>query len=336
MSGLSDKWPLLGLVRRTPDIRPRISAHLCTAPNVLTHHRMTLPRRVLPEQFYMLSRRCTQRQFLLRPDDETNNAFIYCLAEAAQRFQIELIISQQMSNHHHTDLFDRYGNIIEFTAHFHKMLAKCLNALRGRWENMWSNEPPCIVELIDRSAVIDKIVYAATNPVLDHLVERVDQWPGAKTVRAFLRQEPLRATRPAFFRDDGCMPAEILLEFKIPPELGDPDALIAEVRERIEAVECEKARERANTGKRVCGRRNILRQSWRDSPTTFEPRRTLRPRVATRSKWARIEALCRNDEFQRSYRIARAAWIARTPIPFPAGTYWLVRFANAPSLEFKN
>jgi len=34
---------------------------------------------------YMITRRCTQRQFLMRPDDETNNAFIYCLAEAASR-----------------------------------------------------------------------------------------------------------------------------------------------------------------------------------------------------------------------------------------------------------
>src|SRR5205807_9903538 len=125
-------------------------------------------------------RRCTQRQFLLRPDKDTNNAFVYCLAEAAKRFQIELIVSQQMSNHHHTDLFDRYGRIIEFTEHFHKMLAKCQNALRRRWENLWSSEPPCLVRLVDRADVIDKIVYVAANPVLAHLVARVHHWPGAK------------------------------------------------------------------------------------------------------------------------------------------------------------
>jgi len=31
----------------------------------------------------MITRRCTQRQFLMRPDPVTNNAFIYCLAVAA-------------------------------------------------------------------------------------------------------------------------------------------------------------------------------------------------------------------------------------------------------------
>jgi putative transposase len=46
---------------------------------------MPLPREVLPGRTYMITRRCTQRQFLLRPDSATNNAFMYCLAVATQR-----------------------------------------------------------------------------------------------------------------------------------------------------------------------------------------------------------------------------------------------------------
>jgi putative transposase len=298
---------------------------------------MTVPRQVLPEQFYMLTRRCTQRQFLLRPDAETNNAYAYCLAEAAERYEMELIISQQMSNHHHTKFFDRYGRAIEFTAHFHKNLAKCQNALRGRWENMWSSEPPCIVQLVDRADVIDKIVYVAANPVLDHLVDRVHHWPGVKTVRALLEQEAIQAHRPAhFFREDGPMPETVTLRFSIPPELGETEKVIHEVRERIAAVEVEQMRIRAKTGKRIVGRRGVLRQSWRDSPTSREPRRNLRPRVAARSKWSRIEALRRNHAFLIAYRNARAAWLAGTPIPFPAGTYWLVRFVGVPVENLKN
>jgi hypothetical protein len=52
---------------------------------------MTLPREIIPGRFYMVTRRCTQRQLLLRPDKKTNNAFIYCLAEAAQRFGIDVL-----------------------------------------------------------------------------------------------------------------------------------------------------------------------------------------------------------------------------------------------------
>lgn len=97
----------------------------------------------------MVTRRCTQRQYLLRPDDVTNQTFWYCLAEAAQRFRIEIILPCAMSNHHHTDLYDRHGTINEFTEHFHKMLAKAMNAHRGRWENLWASEAPSIVRLGD-------------------------------------------------------------------------------------------------------------------------------------------------------------------------------------------
>src|SRR3954463_7766105 len=100
---------------------------------------MTLPRQVLPNQFYAITRRCTQRQFLLRPDPELDNAYLYCLIEAALRFDIGLIQSTAMSNHHHTDIYDRRGTVSEFMEHFHKMLAKCVNSMRGRWENCWSS-----------------------------------------------------------------------------------------------------------------------------------------------------------------------------------------------------
>ncbi len=108
---------------------------------------MTKPRQVLPGQFYQLTRRCTQRQFLLRPDEETNNAFIYCLVEAAMRFQIDVLLPIAMSHHHHTELYDRYGNIPQFTEHFHKMLPKCMNARWGRWENFRAAEEVCITRL---------------------------------------------------------------------------------------------------------------------------------------------------------------------------------------------
>jgi putative transposase len=58
---------------------------------------MSFPREVLPGRTYMITRRCTERQFLMRPDKETNNAFIYCLAEAAARFHIEVLFMAAMA-----------------------------------------------------------------------------------------------------------------------------------------------------------------------------------------------------------------------------------------------
>lgn len=83
---------------------------------------MSVPRQILPGRFYMLNRRCTQRQFLLRPDDKTNETFLYCLAEAARRFDVDVILPSVLSNHHHLVLFDRHGRIIEFAEHLHKFV----------------------------------------------------------------------------------------------------------------------------------------------------------------------------------------------------------------------
>ena len=110
---------------------------------------MSIPREVLPGRTYMITRRCTQRQFLMRPDRETNNAFIYCLAEAATDTASRCIFTVAMSNHHHTGIDDPEGNYPAFLEHFHKLFAKCQNALRGRWENFWSSEQTSVVRLVD-------------------------------------------------------------------------------------------------------------------------------------------------------------------------------------------
>lgn len=290
---------------------------------------MTAPRPVFPGHFLTIQRRCTQRQFLMRPDDETNNAFTYLLAEASQRFGVDIILSQMMSNHHHTSAYDRDGNHVEFRQHFHKLMAKSQNALRGRWENMWSTEEPCIVEVIAAEDLLNQLVYIATNPVKDGLVEKVHHWPGPKFVQALVSGRPIKAKRPRhFFRDDGPMPEEVELTLGLPADFPEKQAFLAELERRIAEVEDQCARERMQSGRRVVGRRCILRQSWRDSPTSHEPRRNLRPRVAARSKPDRIAALQRNQEWQAAYRSARLLWLAGFEVEFPYGTYWLRRFAH--------
>jgi REP element-mobilizing transposase RayT len=207
---------------------------LTLAGNVQWCSVVVLPREVVPGRFYMITRRCTQRQFLLRPDAATNNAFLYLLGEAAQRFQIVVILPSVLSNHHHTIVFDRHGRICEFVEHLHKFVAKVQNALRGRWENFWSSEQVCLVRLVDPADVVDKLVYAATNPVKDRLVERVHHWPGVNGLSALLNQRVIEARRPQhFFRADGPMPERVTLELVIPPELGDGDRLRDELRERV-------------------------------------------------------------------------------------------------------
>jgi len=161
------------------------------------------------------------------------------------------------------------------------------------------------------------------------LVERVHHWPGPNFVKALLTGTPMKAHRPKhFFREQGPMPLEVELVLKLPDYIESKAAFLEEFRRRVTAVEEDCIRDRMRTGRRVVGRRRILRTPWRDSPTSEEPRRDLRPRVAARNKWLRIMTLQRNKEWQLEYRQARARWLSGLPAEFPFGTYWLRRFAS--------
>lgn len=281
----------------------------------------------------MVTRRCTQRQFLLRPDRETTNAFVYCLALAANRSQVDVVAFLAHSNHHHTIVVDKHGRMPEFLEHFHKLFAKHQNALRGRWENFWASEPTSVVELGDRDDIVAKMVYAITNPVKDQIVERADDWPGASSLPANLTGAPLTAKRPEhFFRKDSELPDSVELLCARPPGFEDllPGAWQAHLRERVREVEKTAAQERVRKRLRVLGRTNVLTQRPTDSPHSHEPRRKVSPRIAAANKWARIEAQQRNKAFLAAYRVARDMWLSGVEAVFPAGTYWLKHFAGVP------
>jgi hypothetical protein len=157
---------------------------------------VTAPRQILPGRTYQITRRATQRQYLLRPDEKTNQIILYCLAEAALRFGIEIHVWVAMSNHYHVVLFDMYGCLPAFLRHLNQMCAKALNARWSRSENLWSTEQPSAVHLVEDSDVLDKSVYSLVNPVAADLVERVADWPGVSSWSAHLDGKPIVIKRP--------------------------------------------------------------------------------------------------------------------------------------------
>jgi hypothetical protein len=92
---------------------------------------MTVARQVIPGRTYLISRRCTQRQMLLRPEPLVEQIYLYCLGEAVDRFGVSLHGFKAMSNHQHAVIRDNRGNFPDFLAHFHKLVAKAMNSLRG-------------------------------------------------------------------------------------------------------------------------------------------------------------------------------------------------------------
>ena len=294
---------------------------------------MTLPRQVVPGRDYMITRRCSERRFFLRPDDDTNNAFVYCLALAAKRAKVEVTFSVAMSNHHHTGIHDPDGNFPIFTEHFHGLLARSQNAHLGRFENFWSSEPTSVVQLVERDDILNKMTYAFTNPTAADLVNTVEDWPGITTFQATLAGGHITATRPKhFFRyDNPDLPEVVSLQIARPYgfEALAQSEWVDLVTERVRAQEADHRQRRTTNGITVLGREKILEQNPFHSPESQAPRFQMSPRVAAQNKWARLEALLRNHGFIERYREAfRNHMTGLANVLFPFGTYWMRKFAK--------
>ncbi|MCC6995962.1 MAG: transposase [Deltaproteobacteria bacterium] len=287
---------------------------------------MSLPRRVLPGSTYLVTRRCTQRQFLLRPSRSTNGILAYCLARAALLYGIELHAYCFLSNHYHLVLTDPSARLPEFMRYLNELAARALNASLGRWEGLWASGTYSAVELVGLEAVVEKIAYTLANPVAAGLVERAEHWPGLWSHPRRIGEPGVLASRPlgGFFRPNGPTPEQAVLHLVRPQGVGDSKAFAEAVTSALRRHESDAIAAARAAGRAFLGRRGILAQSPTGSPETIEPRRALNPRVATRDPGARIQALLQLRAFIEAYRNAREAFCAgMSGIVFPRGTYWL-------------
>jgi len=269
----------------------------------------------------MVTRRCTQRQFLLLPSAIVNQIFLYCLALAASETSVIVHAASVLSNHYHLIVTDPKAELPAFVYILNKYVAKCVNSHRGRWENLFAaGTQASYVQLGDDAAVLEETVYTITNPVEARLVSRSALWPGV----CLWQPGTYKCRRPKhFFREEGPTPKSLKLTIA-PIPLGELRArevmelLGRSVKERERAIRA-KAKEE---GKKFLGVDRVLAQKPTDTPWSKEPRRRLSPRLALRDKWRRIELLQRLKSFWREHKEARAAFIAgQRDVVFPAGTY---------------
>lgn len=292
-----------------------------------------MPRRILPGLAYFLTRRCTQRQFLLRPDDHVNLVLLYLLAEAAIRFNITVYAFCAMSNHIHMVVRDNDGNLPEFMAHFYKLVAKVLNVHWVRTENLWSNEQASVVHLLQENDVFDKILYTLLNPINDNLVERVTHWPGISSYEWMLSGKTKKTQRPrGFFREDGPMHEVVVLTLARPPgyEHMTQKAWAEELSKHVSAREEEMREARRldeNLRKKFVGRARVLGAKHTDTATRIEAPAVLRPQVACLNGDLRMDALLALKAFRKAHQVARVEWSAGDrSVVFPSGTYKMKRF----------
>jgi putative transposase len=292
--------------------------------------KVTAPRQIVPGRFYLITRRCSERRFFLKPDTLTTHLFRYALAEAAKRFGIRLIAFFPMSNHYHAVVEDLSGNLPEFLCHFHKMAARSINCRWKRWEGFWAAEPASVVHLVTPADVLDKTIYTLVNAVAAYLVEQVHHWPGASSF-ALLDGRVETIHRPTtFYREDGTMPVTVELRAEAPTGWdGGAAAWAAAVKAGVERRVREINEERQKKGIRVVGRRALLDVAHTSMPRTTEPRRGLRPVLACLDARRRIAELDALKWFRKAYASARDAFVAGRDALFPWGTYKLMHEAAA-------
>ena len=282
---------------------------------------MSLPRPALPGATYLITRRCSERRFFLQPSQVVFQIFAYALAIAASRTGVLVHAVCVMGNHYHLVATDPHGRISEFYHFLHQFTAKPLNAVRGRWENMWSTEETSRIRLEDSKAVLDKIVYTLNNPSSSLVLANSRKWPG---LRRWWNEGPLEVKRPSkFFRVNGPMPETATLTLVPPQQLSEaPDKGVLLVTEYLADSEERLLASAKAGGKKFVGLKNLRNQKWSEAPTTFAKRRGLNPRHATRNKWRRLEAIARDRQFVRDYALARKEWLeGNREVVWPAGTY---------------
>jgi REP element-mobilizing transposase RayT len=278
---------------------------------------------VLPERTYLITRRCIERRLLLQPDEFTRSTFLYCLAEAAAKHEIDILGWMVMSNHHHVVVHDPGGSLPAFMARLHRQVALVMNARLKRRENFWSSDKPSAVHLVQSVDVFEKVVYTLANPVASNLVARAADWTGASSL-AHMGGPALVLRRPGlFFRAAGRLPESVELRIWTPPDWpGGERAWTAAIRARVRGLEDRARRLRRSSPSK--GARLRSRKPPDARPRTTPRGTGLRPEFACRDPQRRAEIVRERKSFLMSYLIARCRLRdGELGVVFPAGTYKL-------------
>ncbi len=279
---------------------------------------MTAPRQLLRGSTYLVTRRCVDRKFLLRPGKVVNQVLGYLIALAAARYGVEVHVYCAMSNHLHLVVTDPQARLPCFVGYLDSLTGRAINALYGREGYFWDGREFNATLLDSPEDVLDRCIYVLANPVADGLVRKARQWPGLWSAPEQVGQE-LTFERPThFFNQGGYLPKSKSLRLRVPPGCGPAEVFRARLAAGLAAREAEEAAVRPS----VMGVTRILKQRVHDIPAKRERRGQLKPRFAARNPSRRVELARRLKSFLAEYREALVAWREmRREVTFPEGTY---------------
>ena len=309
-------------------------------PEICDGEGMSQPRRVIPGQAHLLTRRCAGRSFLLSRGAEFRDLLLYCLAYSAKMHGILVHGYSFLSNHYHLAITDPRGELPQFMARFNGLVARAGNRHWNRGENFWAPGSYSNVELSDQATFLKKLSYTLCNAVKHGLVRTPKAWKGLKSLPSDIGCQ-VRVKRPEkFFRQEEGLPEELTLTLTKPPLFADLSE--EDYRDRAQRlVESETRRfreERKRAGKRqaLC-REDLLKSACPErSPSGTSPRRgKIKPVVACPGDPKRYATLKKGlKAWRQAYRQAWAQWKqgVRDAL-FPLGTFWMRLAHKAPCYD---
>lgn len=293
---------------------------------------MTRRRIIEPGTTWALSRRTTQRYFLLNPDQgrELEQCYWYCLGLAAQRFGVVVHAACLMSTHSHEVVTDVRGVLPRFLQEFHRLLALTTKALRGWPGEVFDKRSTGQHALLTTEAMLEALGYLIANPVEAGAVRYAKDWPGAHTLPHDIGARVLRVKRPPHYFDpeNAKWPQLVELRLQMPTALEIDygiDLAQRRIAERVKAREHGAWQECKRTGVAFVGARRVVRQAHTKRARSYEAFRKLNPQfAATGDKSVATEAVRKLRAFNAQYDRALAAWTAgKRTVCFPVGTWWM-------------
>lgn len=306
---------------------------------------VTLPRQVLPGVTYLITRRVSQRQFLLKPTPLSRQVVEYCFHRACQIYGVDLHSLQVIDNHYHATATDVRGELPNFMAWVDREIAKCMNETYDRAENFWSDDHYSAVALHDAEAVFAKTVYVFVNVVKALLVKDYREWHGVRSTPQDWLRAPKVVKRPEFHFDQKDKRwAEVECRYTIPPQFRDrdPALFVQDMEAAIEERQREIRAEAARNDKTFVGQKRLENLNPFDKPKSAHVKGKLNPTFAAGTAQGQKHARDMLHAFRGAYVEALSKWRQGLACMFPAGTFWLARFAHvacapldaaAPALE---
>lgn len=253
-----------------------------------------------PDCIYFVSNRTSEARFLLAPSHEVNTLIRRCLANAVEKYGIELYGHVFMMNHFHLILRAPKNTLSHFMRQLQCSISRGINRLRGlRNSSVFPQRYSCEL-VIDEEALLEKLEYLHNNPVRARLVTHPSQYPGVSS-----------------FRQSAGFPVKVEIPLVSCPLWShlsteeQSDTLKKLVWPTVAARTC-----------RVLGRERCLRVDWASKPQ--------KPKVSSvRKPLCHASSLELWDAYRRffkrvshAYQQAVLAWRqGQTNIEFPFGTY---------------